>query len=73
MANKSNAKKKPNAQDLKKLRSALKRTITSIDKVQNLTPDHLQDEEVLFHIAFYLRLLYHRGTAFVHLHGLSYI
>jgi len=73
MANKSNTRKKPNIQNLKKLRSALKKAISAIDKIKTAEAEHIQEEEVLFHIAFYLRQLYHRGVQFNYVHGLSYV
>jgi hypothetical protein len=72
MANRSKSKIKPN-QRLRKLRTVLKQAIASIDKIQPLDSQHCKEEEVLFHIAFFLRQLHYRGLDFIHTHGVSYL
>lgn len=71
MANKNNSKIKPN-QRLRKLRSALKSAIVAIDKIKSIDSEHDKEDEILFHIAFYIRQLHHRGVHFIHSHGLTY-
>jgi hypothetical protein len=72
MANKSRSKTKPN-QKLKQLRALLKQSVVAIDKIQVTDTDHCKDEEILFHIAIYLRQLHHRGLHFISTHGISYL
>jgi hypothetical protein len=72
MANKSKSKVKPN-QRLNRLKTALRQAIASIDKVRSSDSENCKGDEVLFHIAFYLRQLHYRGLDFIHTHGISYL